>query len=76
MALNIRLINPNQVFPISGRLAAHFFDDAVTAARIGEAYRNAEFILLNPARFPHADVETLEWLCETLFELSPTAALS
>lgn len=76
MALNIQLINPNRVFPISGRLAAHFSDDTITAARIGSAYRNAEFILLNPARFPHADVETLEWLCEALFELSPTAALA
>lgn len=75
MPVAIRLIDPAQAFPISGRLAAHFSTDTLSARKIGLEYRSAERVLLNPDQFPRADVETLEWLCEALFELSPTAAL-
>lgn len=76
MSVNIRLIDPNQMFPISGRLAAHFSSDTLTARQIGIEYRCAERVLLNPDKFPRADTATLEWLSEALFALSPTAALS
>lgn len=75
MPITIRLIDPNERFPITGRLAAHFSSDDITARQIGLEYRNAERVLLNPEQFPNADVNTLEWLAEQLFELSPTAAL-
>lgn len=75
MAINIRLIDPDRRFPITGRLAAHFSSDDITAQQIGREYRNAQHILRHSEQFPNADLDTLEWLAEQLFELSPTSAL-
>lgn len=75
MTINIRLIDPDRRFPISGELAAHFCSDDLTARQIGREYRAAENILLNADKFPKADFDKLEWLCDALFEISPTAAL-
>lgn len=72
MTITVRL-TPD-FFPITGKLASHFCDDQIAAADVKREYDRANHILSNPDKFPNADVETLDWLAEALFELSPTAA--
>lgn len=62
-------------FAITGRLAAHFCADVVSAELVKSSYDAAQRVLSNPDRFPTADFETLEWLSEALFDLSGTAVM-
>lgn len=64
-----------RTLPISGQLAAHFSDDAISAEMVKSSYDAAIRVLTNPEKFPRADFKTLEWLSEALFDLSPSAAL-
>ena len=60
---------------ITGQLAAHFSADEIPSEQVRDTYAATMRVLDNFEKFPKADFETLHWLEDALFNLSPLAAM-